>query len=90
MSDAHNFRAAAIVTYLPIGENPQGLEFKKSLEDCTFDAIPFWELQHALEWIVELTPTPAGMSAWIKAGERIYSQDQIVAAYEQIPESRNA
>ena len=76
-----DFKQAAIVVWMPTGEQPSIKSFQ--VEDGQMpDTEGYWEAGAALI-VAAKGPTKSGKEAWVKVGGHVLSPDECTRAYER-------
>jgi len=82
------FKAAAVVIWLPEGEEPKAFDFAlgddKSLSPPYPNPEAWWELGQAITSVRTVEKGDHKKLPWIKVGERVLSPDETLQAYEYL------
>jgi hypothetical protein len=78
-----NMKAAAVLIWLDVGENPALDSFVPQLVQPPPSPNPesWWCLQDAIVYVHEMSELEHGKVPWIKTGDTILGPDQIIQAY---------
>jgi hypothetical protein len=79
-----SFKEAAVVVWLPEGEQPTDDHFRAAADHRPPNPNPeaWWELGDALLRCRTGDDTPFGKEPWIKVGDALLSPRQVIQAYE--------